>query len=299
MFKKELSLLLAAVFTLSSILPTFAEAKQDEYINVNIEELASEKISSSEKDKIQKDLYILNKYGQNVNKIVNIDVGNPENIYNIKYSDDITSEISINENEDGISQLSIVEGNKHDVVFVKDGDVYLDDKKVEVSNTDENIEVLDKDKDTDIVMPLADRDSWCVKSPPYGKAADYSNLIAVYTCPSIRLAKALKTTTQAALITILFSVGYGEFGLVALLAGAKRTALEAIALSVITYATTNQSKTEYLSSKTYVRYHKNGHYIDSKRMYVQKNSTRWYYGRLTKDSDKGPVTTNYVCTRYY
>lgn len=297
MFKKKLSLLLAAVFTLSSILPTFAEAKQDEDINVNIEELVSEKISSSEKDKIQKDLYILNKYGQNVNKIVKIDVGKPENIYNIKYSDDITSEISINENDDDISQLSIVEGNKHDVVFVKDGDVYLDNKKVEVSNTEENIEVLDKD--TDIAMPLADRDSWSVKSPPFGKAADYSKLIEVYTCPSIRLAKTLKATTQAALITILFSVGYGEFGLVALLASAKRTALEAIALSVITYATTNQSKTEYLSSKTSVRYHKNGHYIDSKRMYVQKNSTRWYYGRLTKDKDKGPVITNYVCTRYY
>ncbi|MEG2058057.1 MAG: hypothetical protein RRZ84_09175, partial [Romboutsia sp.] len=60
-----------------------------------------------------------------------------------------------------------------------------------------------------------------------------------------------------------------------------------------------QGKSKYLSSKTYIYYHKNGNYISSKNMYVQKNNTRWYYGRYTQDKDKGPVSTNYVCTRYY
>lgn len=283
------------MFTLSSIAPTFAQSKKSTYTNIDIKSLVSENIDSREEERIQQDISILDNYGQNIDNIEKIDIGESENIYTLKFSNGVNSKISNSKHANGINQLSITEGDKHDTIFIKNGEVYLDDKKVEISASTEEIET----SEDNIPVPLADRDSWSVKYAPYGSSSDYSKLIGTRTCASITLSKAINSTTQAALITILFSLGGGEFGLAALATAARRTALESIALTIIQNFTSTQGKSKYLSSKTYIYYHKNGNYISSKNMYVQKNNTRWYYGRYTQDKDKGPVSTNYVCTRYY
>lgn len=40
-------------------------------------------------------------------------------------------------------------------------------------------------------------------------------------------------------------------------------------------------------------------YIDGEKIIVESSVSISDYGRYTKDSDKGPLSTEYVCTRYY
>ncbi|MGM9533116.1 hypothetical protein [Intestinibacter sp.] len=300
MLKKYLSIILSMLIVLNCSLTVFAEETNyqkniSDKGNIDIDLLVSREISDTERKQIEDELKVLSLYGENLDEIIKININGGKYVYIVKsFDDDLLSELSVTKNEEGLQQLNIKEGEKEDTVLKKEGDLYIDGEKIIVESS-----VSISDNDTQI-MPLADRDRWVTNACPYGKSSDYSKYIGVRTNPDIKLGKMLEEYTRKGLAKALIHGISASLGLSGIAESIVNSSCDRAADKLLDKAFGSYKNTKYLSSKTYIYYHgTQGHYIESKNMMVEKDNIRWYYGRYTKDSDKGPLSTEYVCTRYY
>lgn len=300
MLKKYLSIAVSILILLNISLPIFAEdINNKEYSNqqknIDLDLLVSGEINEYDKDKIEKELEILKIYGEDLNEIIKVNIEEEKYVYVVKsFEDNLLSELSITKNKEGLQQLNIKEGEKEDVILIKEGNLYIDGQKIISENS------IQIDYNNIQIMPMADRDRWVTQVCPYGKASDYSKYIGVRTNPNIKLGKMLEEYTRKGLAKALIAGICSALGLSGIGSSAVSKSCNIAANKLLDDAFGSYKNTKYLSSKTYVYNHgKEGSYIESKRMMVEKDNIRWYYGKYTKDSDKGPLTVEYVCTKYY
>lgn len=294
MLKKFLGGILAGIMIFNSTLSTFALSTAESNDTIDIEKLISVELTPSLEKQIKHDISVLDKCGQSSELLFEIDIEEKGYIYKFKYDNDIVSEVILTE-KDGTCELDITEGEIHNTLFIDKEELYLDGKEVTV--TEETSTEMYSDESSPI-MPLADRDVWIVKTPPYGAKADYNNLIRSVKVQYLELRNTLKNITVGALAGVVVSTGVGISGGMGVAIGSSigSSIASEIMSSLKAYNTTNG-----LSFQNFIYYHKNGHYINSKNMYVQKNNVRWYPNVTVNDKDKpnSKIIPTYTCTKYY
>lgn len=295
MFKKFCGGILAGIMIFNITFSTFALGNTESNDTIDIEKLISVELTPSLEKQIEHDISVLNKCGQSSELLFDIDIEEKGYIYKFKYDNDLISEVILTENKDGTLELDITEGEKHNILFIGKDEVSIDGKEVEFTEVT-STEIFNDESSS--IMPLADRDVWVLTTCPYGVKADYNNLIKSVKVTNIALSNKLRNIAIGTLAGVFMTYAVGPAA--GMLATIGTNAASALASEVMasfeTYNTTNG-----LSLENFIYYHKNGHYINSKSMYVQKNNIRWYpnIGLRSEDKSKSKVIPTYTCTKYY
>lgn len=293
MLKKFLGVILVSIIICNSTFSTFALSTSESDYDIDIGKLTSIELTPTLEKQIKQEISILDKCGQSSELLFDIDVKDNNYIYKFKYDNDVVSEVILTENEDGVYELDITEGEKHNTLSIGKDEVYIDGKKVEVTEVTSTQVTSDENS---FIMPAADRDVWIVKSCPYGVKADYNKLIRSVKVKNIQLRQRLNNIAIGTLAGVFMSYAVGPTaGMLTTIGSSAASSLASeIMASLSPYNTTNG-----LSCENFIYYHKNGHYIDSKRMYVQKNNVRWYPNINLQGKSNSKVIPTYTCTRYY
>jgi hypothetical protein len=257
----------------------------------NLEQLAKQKLTKNEKEKVKNDYNYLRKLSVDVGLIHDIEVvKNGKNVYKLEFPNNIKEDVTV-EHKDGEYIMDVSQGkDKSDNLVLKGKDIYLDGNKVLVSKdlvSKEDVLVSKGDVSAqDIIVPMADRDEYVLTSSPYGVSADYDKYQYTNSTSSIYLSKQLKDLAMATLVTIVnVFVFVKTYGVVP----------SYVALNIINAF---PNSTSYgLSFKNYVYYHKNGHYLTAVGGYVQENYVRWYEN--TNFLGRSKVIPTYTVLKLY
>lgn len=304
MFKKKVSYLLTSIIILNSTLISFAEINLDSFkthgsITQNI----------SNKNKVSKDLKYLKKCSQDINLIYKIDEKKGLNVYYFKYGNGVIDKVTVSK-KNNTYKLDIHEGSIHNTLTVSEKEIYLDGKKMadvkiskeSINNTNTQNKKLKNSSmissadryawTTTTILPVgkptADRDIWTTTKVPYGKSSSYTVPAGVSYNLEIRLNNHLENITVGALACLLLMKAGIKLGLFS------SSTVSTIAVEI---KSCFSKKTYGLSCKNYKYFHKKGHYIKSKKMYITKNKVRWYSKPLFKG--KSIVKTTYTCQKLY
>lgn len=282
--KRFIIFCIAFTMTFTLACPSFAVSTNvEETENIKVESLtASAMIKKFDLENVSEDdievaLTTFNTMGLSPDSISTIENENGDAVYTFSFSNDIKSEIVVEEQGNHDVVLDVTEGNKHDeLILTHDGRVLLDGNEVTFDVSTEN--------NGDVSLYGSLSDTWYTGTNPcpsktwvYQHNTNKANISA---------SKKIENCTTAVII--------GLISLALSPVGTAFSGVYSIAAGVIAAATGTDSK--YMSAKVATYYPKGGRNIGNNR-WVEKHVGKFY----PKKNYAGTVTTKtrYKITQYY
>lgn len=159
---------------------------------------AFESVEKIHNEEMNEEIEILEALGFEEEMIIDTKTDNNDDIiYSLQLTDDIVSEISVSETNDGVS-LGITEDNLHDDIFIDDaGDIYVDGNEVIYSEEDNN-------EDEAVLRTEPYYNYWYNKQPPTGCKTYKTKATKTHNSASVGTGKKIVSMTAGAL-AILFA----------------------------------------------------------------------------------------------
>lgn len=212
------------------------------------------KLTNMQEEKVAADLEILRNVGISIGSVEELQVKQSEIIYKMVFDEKTVNEIKLDVNEDKDVIMNVSENNiTNELIFMADGSLYLDGKKVDVKNSEITYEL----------MPRTGGFEWYSESdaPSYLQNASYGSYTLTAQAADVQLATKIENITYAACVAALtYSSGiYGAFvGFgVSAFRELQTENPDATDLSHKVYTAKCPNNPRYLKRKTYVYTEKN------------------------------------------
>lgn len=192
-FKKILSLTLALALCLSVAVPAFANDNEEIRISENI---------GADQAIVEEDLTVLRNIGLvgDLNRVSIVGTDSDGNIiYNISFSDTLSSNVTIQQDENGNTQVNINENGKtNTVVFIGD-EIYVDGSKVSFGTVETYYDYEDTTPASRAFVPY----TYYSKTPLYGRPSDYSTYLGTTVVRDISVGLKWRNATISVLAIVL------------------------------------------------------------------------------------------------
>lgn len=186
-----LNVALLSMAFISQISPVLADSNVNQSNTINITDKTEKLLVNSPNadfKAVVKDLHLLDKSGIPIDKIDKINVQSNSYVYEVCFKDNVKDEISVNKSDNGTVTLNIKENEiSNEVVFYKNGEIYLDGKKVII---EEKVEPLHVSGITYTKTPPREVKRW----------RDYS---LNWVCSNIKTQTVLSKMSYGAIIALL------------------------------------------------------------------------------------------------
>lgn len=258
-----LNVALLSMAFISQISPVLADSNVNQSSTINITDRTEKLLVNSPNadfKTVSKDLHLLDKSGIPIDKIDKINVQSNSYVYEVCFKDNVKDEISVNKSDNGTVTLKIKENEiSNEVVLYKNGEIYLDGKKVIIEEKAE---------------PLRVPGITYTKTPPR-EVKRWRGYSLNWVCSNIKTQKALSDMSYGAIIALLKTSRAGSVA-IACLEG------------VLAQIKTENPYSDKVSYKIWVANSKvpsTSRYIKIKRvLYGQANfkgkgKTSYFYGR--------------------
>ncbi|MDR1017502.1 MAG: hypothetical protein LBM02_02240 [Lachnospiraceae bacterium] len=240
---------------------------------IDEENIKSKQVAEEVKD----DVEIVEDIGLPVENIEDVSYEDGEVSYEIALTDDLTNEITVEEQSDGDIVLNCTEGSiENNVIFNSDGTVYIDGEEVTIEIEDD---IIDEDEYTEEVLPSTGGLQWyrSGKAPSSVKKASYGKYKEWWRCSSIKLQKRIGSIASSVLLSVISFycipaklaavVSFG--GLTGALSDLKSNDPRSTSISYIDYVA---------RAKKNARYYKNKRYLYSRKGFKGHRETVYAYG---------------------